>query len=510
LKDYYENEGLNDPVSIAFYSGSYVPRFSYIVRESGPIILGERVVGSRLNPLTIAVLPFENLSSDEDQDFFCDGVSEDIIYALSRIPGLKVIGRTSVFALKGIAYDVRDTGIRLGAGTIVDGSVRRSGSMVRIFAELINAETRQVRWADTFNRTMEDVFAVQSEIAQTVARVLQMELAPPVSGRLIRSAPSLDAYLLYLKGRYAWNRLSTPGFGTAVDIFEQAIAKHPTYASPYAGLADVYASMVLWGEVRPRDICTKALNAADHAMKLDPLLPHAYASGAIATGLYERRWDEALQLAHRSTELEPSYSFGHFAYGICLAARGRIKEAHNYFEESLALDPLSVRTNRAVGWSYYFQREFSNAEKWMQAALEMHAEPLQTRYLLGQVFAAQRRFEAALEQAQQCQTNPPDPLTLGLLGACQAHLGYFQEAREVLAKLSILTKSDYVDPLAVGRVHIALGNMGHALESVEEMLEERTSVSAFIELDPVFDPLRGEPRFKELVAKHRGERAQST
>ena len=227
--------------------------FLILEREATAAVVGERMVGifqaESINDCRIAIRQLESRARSGIL-LVRRRTPEDVIYALSRIPGIKVIGRTSVFALKGIAYDVRDTGVRLGAGTVIDGSVRRSGSSIRIFAEMIDAETRQVRWADTFNRTMEDVFSVQAEIAQTIARVLQMELTPPVSGRLIRGAPSMDAYLLYLRGRYAWNRMSTSGFEMAVDTFERAIAEFPTYASPLAGLADAYVSMAMWGEIR--------------------------------------------------------------------------------------------------------------------------------------------------------------------------------------------------------------------------------------------------------------------
>lgn len=510
LRDYYENEGSNDTVSIAFQSGSYVPRFSYIEAKETAIIPGERVVGSRLNPLTIAVLPFENLSSEPDQDFFCDGVTEDVIFALSRIPGVNVIGRTSVFALKGIAYDVRDTGVRLGAGTVVDGSVRRSGSSVRIFAEMIDAETRHVRWADTFDRTIDDVFAVQSEIAQTIARVLHMTLAPPVSNRLIRGAPSMDAYLLYLKGRYAWNRMSRQGFGTALDVFEEAISLYPDYASLYAGLADVYGFMALWGEVRPKDAYEKALNAAERAIELDPLLGQAYSAAAVSTAFYRWHWTEGTALARRALDLEPSYGFGLHVYGTCLLVTGHVEEGHGYLEGAVALDPLSVRANRMLGWSFFLQRRHASAEKWLEAALEMHSEPVQTRYMLGLVLLAQRRFNDALGQAQRAQTDPPDPFTLGLLGACHAYLGRRDEAWETARKLEQMAERSYIDPHAVGLVYIALGETGLALGAIAKMIDERTPSSIFLEMAPTMDPLRGEPKFKEMIAQIRPKAASST
>jgi serine/threonine-protein kinase len=199
-----------------------------------------------LNSQTVAVLPFANQSSDAEQEYFCDGITDDIIHALSRIPGLNVIGHAGVFAFKGVAQDARHVGEKLGAGTVVDGTIRKSGNRLKIFAEMLDATTGEVHWAQTYKRSIDDIFAVGPEIAEAVARVLQMTLAPFTSRRLIRSAPNMDAYLLYLRGRHAWNRLSADGYRTSVEILERATAMFPSYASAYAGLADAYMSLALW------------------------------------------------------------------------------------------------------------------------------------------------------------------------------------------------------------------------------------------------------------------------
>src|SRR6516165_2005146 len=240
-----------------------------------------------LNPQTVAVLPFHNQSGDQEQEYFCEGITDDIIHALSRIPGLNVIGHASVFAFKSVAQDVRDVGAKLGAGTVVDGTVRKSGNRFKIFTEMLDATTGEVHWAQTYERPIEDVFAVEAEIAEAVARVLQMTLAPPVSRGLIRSAPNMDAYLLYLQGRHAWNRMSADGYRTAAEILERATSTFPSYASAYAGLADAYARLAFWGSARPREVFPKALQAAQQALRLDPSLPHVYSSLAAATAFYE-------------------------------------------------------------------------------------------------------------------------------------------------------------------------------------------------------------------------------
>jgi TolB-like protein len=503
LREYYEGDGKSDPVAINFRPGSYIPVFVHHTSTKTPELQppGNWQATRPLNPQTVAVLPLQNQSADQEQDCFCDGITDEIIYALSRIPGLNVIGHTSAFALKGFADDAREVGARLGAGTVVDGSVRRSGNRLKIFAEMLDAVTGEVRWAENYERNMDEVFTVEADIAQAVARVLQMTLAPPISTRLIRGAPNMDAYLMYLEGRYALNRMSVEGYRTAAGCFERAISLFPSYASPYAGLADAYAYLALWGYARPSEVFPKAKWAGRESLKLDPLLPHAYSSLAVTTAFYEWKWEEGTALARRAIELEPSYAFGQHILGCCLLARGETDEAQECFERAVALDPLSVRAHRTLGWMQYLVRRPTSAEKWLQAALVLDREPLETHYLLAHVYMSQSLFPAALEQAQRCQVDPPDPLGLAVLGACLAHLNRREEALEIAAKLSRLTEAAYIDPHALTQVHIALNNIDLAIESAARSLDERAPYVAFLKLDPEFDPLRSNPRFGELVAR---------
>ena len=503
LREYYEVEGRADPVSIVFKAGSYVPTFAYLTsvydrRRQTP---GEEPEARLLNRQTVAVLPLSNLSADPEQEYFCDGITDDIIYALSRIPGLNVIGHTSVFALKGAAEDIREIGTRLAAGTIVDGSIRKSGNRLKIFAEILDVASGEIRWAETYARTLDGLFTLEEEIAQAVARALQMTLASSASSWVTRGAPNMGAYLLYLQGRYTWNRMSADGYRTAAEIFERAISLFPEYAQPYAGLADAYLYLALWGHERPCEVLPKAQRSALQALNLNSFLPHAHSALAAGTALYEWKWEEGEGLARRAIELEPSYSFGQQIYGWCLLARGESDQAVACFERSVALDPLSARAHRTLGWVLHIQRQPSNAEKWIEAALVLDREPVETRYLLAQVYLSDRRFEAALEQARQCQTDPPYPLSLGVLGACLACLNHRNEALEILAKLSRLAEAGYVDPNALAQVQIALNDIDSAITSVGRILDERVPFAFFIKLDPEFDPLRPDARFSDLVLR---------
>lgn len=503
LRDYYAREGRADPVSIIFRPGSYTAAFAYRIH---PQKRGKRphdsLVSQPRQPVVV-VLPLSNLSTDPEQEYFCDGITDDIIYTLSCIPGLNVIGHTTVFALKGSAKDARNIAARFGAEIVVGGSIRKSEKQFRIFAEIADAVTGQVRWARAFDERLEGVFRVEQEIASAVAQAVQVTLPILVSRTVISNAPDMNAYLLYLQGRYAWNRMSASGYRTAAEIFERTISLYPTYAAPYAGLADAYSYLAIWGCARPRDVFPRAQRAALQALNLDPLLPQAHTARAAASAFYDWNWEEGLRLSRRATELGPSFAFGQQVYGCCLLARGETDLARVCFERGVILDPLSVRAHRMLGWALYLQRRALEAEKWLQAALVLDREPAQTHYLLAHVYLNQRRFEAALEQARKCQTDPPDALCLGVLGACLARLRNHGEAREILARLARLGEDTYVDPHAIAQVQIALAEIGPAIVSVGNILEERSPFAFVIRLDPEFDALRDDPRFRELLSSLR-------
>jgi tetratricopeptide (TPR) repeat protein len=295
--------------------------------------------------------------------------------------------------------------------------------------------------------------------------------------------------------------MSADGYRTATEIFERAISLFPGYAPPFAGLADAYLYLALWGQERPREVFPKAQRSALQALNLDSSLPHAYSALAAARALYEWKWEEGEGLARKAVELEPSYSFGQQIHGWCLLARGESNQAVACFERSVTLDPLSVRAHRTLGWMLHILRRLPNAEKWIEAALALDREPRQTHYLLAQVYLSERRFEAALEQARLCQTDPPDPLSLGLLGACLASLNHRTEALEILAQLSRLAEAGYVDPISMTQVQIALNDLDSAITSVGKILDERAPFAFFIKLDPAFDRLRPDARFSDLVSR---------
>jgi serine/threonine-protein kinase len=443
-----------------------------------------------------------NLSPEPDQQHFCDGITEDIMRALSRIPGIKVIGRTSVFAVKSLANDVREVGATLGAGMVVEGSVRKVGNHLKISTQMVDSEVGHIRWSESFDCVIGDVFAIQEDIALAIARILQVKLTPRQPGGLTDGAPDIEAYVLYLRGRQVWNSMSLEGCRTAIGYYDRAVSLFPTYASPYAGLADAYSYLALWSGVRPRDVFPKVKHAALEALRINPDLAHAHSSLAIATLFHDWSLLESTALAKKATELEPCYGFGQHAYGTCLLAAAQHQEAVRCFERAVQLNPLSLRVNRALAWAFYLQRRYRDAENWLKVAIALSEHSIDARYLLAHVYLREGRPHDALNEALQCQEDPPNPLALGVLGACLAQVNRKDDAERVIKKLREMSAVGYVDPYSIGQVYLGLEDFSQALESVRHSLEERTPFAVFLSLDPTFDALRSDPGFSTLTLNY--------
>ncbi len=493
LKAYYEGEGLLDGIIIQFLPGKYVPNFSLSAR--GIAVAQETI----LDPKTVGVLPFSNLSSDPEQNYFCDGISEDIIDALSTVRDLRVLGRGASFMLRDPDKDPREIGASLKAGTVVEGSVRKSGGMLRVSARLIDTRTGHVRWSTTVDRPETDIFAIKDEIATAITATLCDRLSEGV--RLPSPAPSIEAYALYLQGRHAANRLDAEGYRIAIDYFTRAIAEFPDYAPPYSGMSDVYTALTSWSMARPSSVMPIAKRAAEDALRLDPGLAHAYTSLGWVLFCYEWNWNEGLALAQKALVLEPNYAYGHMAVGAFLMVLGRISEAREKLEHSLRLNPLSIRAHRLLGLALTMEGKFDEADQRLQAARELMPDSTELAWMMAAVYLAQGKAEQALRYARECQTDPPAPRMLAMLAEALARAGQASEAREILSRVEEMSAREYVDPWAFCRLHMSLGDTEKGIYLLERSLEERSTLALFAPIDPVLKPLRGDPRFEEIIAR---------
>lgn len=493
LHGYYQGEGLLDRTIIEILPGTYIPTFSH--RATGVVEEAEK----GHDPKTVAVLPFSNLSSDPEQIFFCEGISEDIIDALSSVADLHVLGRGATFTFRDPEKDPRTLGAELGAGTIVEGSVRKSGTMLRVSARLIEAGTGHVRWSTTVDRPESDVFAIKDEIATAVTATLCDEFNRAM--RLPAPAPSIEAYALYLKGRHAANRLDADGYRAAIDYYSRAIAEFPDYAPPYSGMADVYAAMTSWGMARPSSIMPIARRAAEDALRLDPGFAHAYTSLAWVTFCYEWNWTEGLSLAQKALALEPNYAYGHMALGAFYMVLGRISEGRERLEYSLSLNPLSIRTHRLLGLALTMEGKFEESDRRLKAARELMPDSRELAWMMAAVYLAQGRLEEGLHYARECQIEPAVPRMLAMLGEALARAGREGEAREILRRVEEMAEREFVDPWACCRVCMALGDREKALHFLDRSFEERSTLALFAPIDPLLEPLRKDHRFREIVRR---------
>jgi serine/threonine-protein kinase len=498
LREYYQTHGRKDPILITFPSGGYAPTFARVAIPQPAPVAGEaeRVVTlARPNPRTVAVFPFSNLSTEPEQEYFCDGITEDVINAIASIPKLQVIGRTSLFALKRVE-DAHEIGIRLGAGTIIEGTVRKAGELLRVSARITDSRTRRVRWSQVFDRKTSDVFSIENEIAGSIAHALRAVWQP----EWIHKAPSTEAYVLYLKGRQAWNQMSQKGYQSAIEQFSRAISLYPDFAAPYAGLADVHTWLALWGMMRPREALPRCKHAALEALRLDPESAQAHSSLAAAKFFFDWDWQESMVLSKRALDLQPSYLDGLHIYGTCLFFLGRFEEARSFLEPAVQLDPLSFRMNRTLGTLCYLQGRADEAERWLEAAIALEPDSAESHYLLARLHLQQRRYDAACNEVRKCQKDPSSALAWGILGVALARNGDKIGALSTVERLTEMSSAGYVDPLASALVHVALGNFDAALKCLGNSLVERSPHALLLNVDPLLDEIRSDPRFQNLVS----------
>jgi serine/threonine protein kinase/Tfp pilus assembly protein PilF len=455
---------------------------------------------------TIAVLPFVNASPDPENEYLSDGITDELIDALTQVEGLRVASRTSVFALKGKPQDVRAIGALLGAREVLEGTVRKAGDRLRITAQLSSADDGSLLWSQRYDRTLHDVFAIQDEIAHTIVDTLRVtsfaDLAAQPARRYTRN---VAAYGLYLRGRYAWNKRSQEGVVEAIQFFEQAIAEDPQYALAYTGLSDAYALQMDYRSVPVAEGFALAKHYARKALELDESLPEAHASLAWVLFVYDWHWEDARREFRRSIELDPQYATAHQWYAFLLASRGRLDEALVEGHTAQELDPTSVSVRRTLGWLYYYARRFEQARYHLARAVAMNPAAEETFRVLGLTLAIEGQLDEAERVLRDAVTMPGSgTYTIATLGFALARAGKGREAEAILADLEARRAREYVSPVALATLHIGLGQIELALDWAERAHAERRGWMAYLDVNPLHDPLRGQPRFEALAERMRG------
>ena len=480
------------------------------MKRKSDIVEAKRA-GSRKS---IAVLPFENLSEDKANAYFADGIHEEILTRLSRIRDLKVISRTSTQRFKNAPDNISQIASQLGVANVLEGSVRKAGNHVRVHVQLIDAESDSHLWAERYDRELIDIFAVESDIAAKIAEALQARLSGAERRAIsVQPTKNSEAHELYLRGRFYWNRSMGPAFEKSFDksreYYEKALQIDPTYALAYAGLADYYGFAWGFGLLPPVEKWVKAEEEnAQKALKLDPTLGEAYNCLATVNLYYYRNWPEAEGDFRRGLELSPNFAEMHAHYAMCLVFFGRNDEALSEVERALALDPLSPRFGFTSGKLRFFMRQYDTAIEQYRKTLELDPNLPFAHESLGDAYEKKGMQKEAIAEWVNALTLTGEKEEAAMLQQTYATSGFDAAVRKSAEKKleglnAKIARGEYVPAAEFVKICIRSGDKEQAFVWLAKAVQERNRLAWELKINPLFDPLRSDPRFEALVAKSR-------
>ena len=472
----------------------------------GLLSWARRPAPNRFNISSVMVLPLENLSGDPSQEYFADGMTDALIGDLARINGLRVISRTSSMHYKGKTKPLPEIASELKVDGVVEGTVQRSGDRVLVRAQLIHAASDTHLWVQTYERDVKDVLSLQSEIAQAIAREVQAQTASPASSGLPGAQRPVRprAFDEYLQGRYLfWNKRTEENLLKAIEHFQNAIKEDPGYALPYAGLADCYSALgtVQVASLPPLEARRQAEAAAKQALALDSELAEAHTALGYVN-LFNWKWNEAEQSFKRAIELNPNYANAHNLYASAFMMKGLIEESIASSNRARELDPFSLSISVQRGFLLENARRYDEAIEQLRSVIAMDPNHYQAYWTLGHTYAARGRFVegvAAAEKAVALSDRVPG--ALGILGLVYGMAGRKDDATKILNELLELNKQRYVTPAALVNVYIGLGDKEQAFFWLEKAYEERSNYIVYLNVFPLVDPLRSDPRFASLIQR---------
>jgi adenylate cyclase len=496
LKGYYEEgEGIADPVLIGLRPGSYVPVFRWLDAQP-PKHREEIGFSAPSGRASVAVLPFVNMSPEPEQDYFCDGISEEITNSLTHLSGLNVIARTSAFHFKGASIDIREVGQRLGADIVIEGSVRKAGEQLRITAQAIRTESGHHLWSETFRRELKDVFAIQEEIAQTVAQLFRPG-TPEVRRAIRSSAPDFDAYTAYLRARFLIHQQSPETLLAALEQLRKLVGAYPNYALAYSSLAAANGFLALFGAVSGREVYPEVKANAERGYALDPESGETCGVLAGLRAWFEYRWDEANSLYDRALKLQPGHAQAHMFRAMALLCQGNIKAAEAGLYRSAELDPLSASDYARMAYVHYVKGDYPTAAEHLRQSFQLDRDYPEARFYEGLLFFQQQNYDAVI----QCLSLSASPLDIGLLAAAHARAGSISRAQECIEVLHQLANRRYVTPMAEGFAAIGMGDFDLAVQCLDEAIDHKTSFINLLAVEPFFHPMRTDRRFARLLKK---------
>jgi TolB-like protein len=473
LARYYEHDGVQDAVRFEYTRGSYVPRIAVTPAAGVP------------PARTVAVLPFLNLSADHDVGYFSDGLTEELMFLLSRTPNLRVVARTSCFRFKGSPKDVREIGQTLGAELLVEGGVRLAGGRLRVTARLLGAADGLELWSDRYDCSLDDVLSVQEEVAAAIATALRTRAAPRAA------PPDLEAHTLYLKGRYCWNQRTEAGFRQALAFFGAAVARDAAMARAHAGIAETHLLMMMHGIAEPLTVIPLAREAALEALANDQ---HLAAARSALAALYLLGQDVAAADTEwrRALRSDPAYATAHHWYAVFgLVTQRRFDEAIDVIREAERLDPLSLPIACDAAFVLYWSRRYDEAIEQGRRALLLNPSFYRALIVLGRSYAATGQYERAIEACVRaralCDGGAFLAQLLGTLGFSHAAAGDVERARRVLDELRAIAPTNSVAEYEMGIVHTALGEWTEAGACIDAARARRTGWIAWLGIEPLYD-----------------------
>jgi serine/threonine-protein kinase len=449
---------------------------------------------------SVAVLPFVNLSRDKDDEYFSDGITEEVINALANVDGVRVVSRTSAFAYKGKNLSVRKIGEELAVSTVLEGSVRREGNDLRIVAQLINASDGYHLWSKTYDRQMSSVFALEDELARSIVTALRPQLlrgsaqsAPLVQG----PTESAEAHDLYLRGRHFWNKRTVDDLNRAMGLFQKALEVDPNYALAHTGIADCHVLLAEYGGDRTAGIA-KGRTEAHRALELDGTLAEAHATLGLIS-FYDYDWKTAETELKRAIELRSGYATAHHWYALLLTVLGRFPEARAEAERAVQLDPASVIVNNMVGVVFYNSRDFGRAIEAFQRTLELDPTFVTAKEFLACTYVAAGKVSEGLAQLDGVQGSKPE--VLAIRAWVLSHTGDNAGAAQLVRQLDAGAERQKTHPAMLAALHGLLGEKDQAFTLLETAVAERDLMVRELKVSPMWDPLRGDPRFAKLLKR---------
>jgi serine/threonine-protein kinase len=494
LEEFYDSAaGVPNPeVVIELPKGAYVPKF----RRPGASAPDAGVAATR--PRSVAVLPIANNSRDSEWDFLCEGITQEVIHALTKATGLRVVAWQSAARFTTAEQDVYSIGRQLGVSYVLRGTLRASGGRMRLLAQLIDTATGEYLWSESYDRQMADVFDVEQEISTAIVRALQTQV-----GVCRRPTHNPEAYGLYLRGRHQSNKRTIAGLRHAVQHFQAAVALDPEFALGYSGLADALILLADYSGDSSSSVAGCARTAAKRALALDPTLGEAEASLGLITCLHDWDWDSAGAHFRRAIQLNPSYAAAYHWYGLdYLALQGRFEEARQVVRAGVELDPLSPIMREAIGYIELLSRHFTEAELSYRELIDFEPFFYKGWTSLGRALFFQGRYDEALEALLKgLELAGDQPTLVTALAQTYARAGRLEKAEAMRTHLESMAKERFVPKSCFAIVHMGFGEIDEALAQLQEAYAGRELQLAAIGVHPLWDPLRNEPNFQELMRK---------